>query len=207
MIDNAGRQLILQRNGLGADRGDVFFSPDEVANEQLQVNTLVDSLGVDVNAHASRLPRAVVTGFGQFWTEWKAFYKARSGFFARHERSTYEKTLEYRAQATTWQQKIAAAGKKVGVALTALPLQKGAQDGDADQSQTTKILKYVGVGTLLLVGLLIAGKLVHTIMLGEGALGQSGRGRTRRRERRWTLAEAESAALALFEKRRARRRR
>lgn len=190
-LDPAGLRLVAERNGFGANRGDFFFSPDEVANEQQQVNTLVDSLGVDVNANAARLPRAIVSGFGQFWGEWKAFYKARSGFFARHERSTYEKTLEYRAQAVAWQQRIAAAGKKAGVELTSLPLQKGSQDS-GDQDQTTKILKYVGIGTAVLVGLFIAGKLIHTIVLGRAGVG--------------SLGAAEAAAVALMDAQRRRRR-
>ena len=78
----------LQRANLGADRGNFFFSPDEVKNEQEQVNRLVDSLGVDVNAQQARLPKRVVAGFSQFWSEWKAFYNANNGFLARHERGT-----------------------------------------------------------------------------------------------------------------------
>lgn len=198
MIDKAGQKLIAERNGirsglpdgryhilpngaarliqsvrggqmLGASRGDFFFSPDEVQNEQEQVNRLVDSLGVDVNANAGKLPARITNGFVQFWNEWKAFYKDRSGFLARHERSTYEKTLEYRAQATSWQAQL----KKAGAQLTALSLQKGGQSGDGETDRTTKILKWIGIGTAVVFGLGLAAKLVHTVMLGAAELGEA----------------------------------
>jgi len=162
----------LQRVNLGADRGNFFFSPDEVKNEQEQVNNLVDSLGVDVNANSGKLPKRVVAGFSQFWNEWKAFYKANNGFLARHERGTYEKTLEYRAQAANWQKQII----KGGVQTTALPPLHTSQPGEDNQGKddkVTKILKYVGIGTLVLFGLGLAAKLVHTVMLGRAQLAEA----------------------------------
>lgn len=162
----------LQRANLGADRGNFFFSPDEVKNEQEQVNRLVDSLGVDVNAQQARLPKRVVAGFSQFWSEWKAFYNANNGFLARHERGTYEKTLEYRAQASNWQKQI----KKAGGETTALELLHTSQPGEDNQGKDDKIKKtlvYVGIGTLGLVTLFVLAKLVHTAVLGSAALGEA----------------------------------
>lgn len=157
---------------LGADRGNFFFTPDEVKNEQEQVNRLVDSLGVDVNAQRAKLPKRIVTGFSQFWDEWKAFYKNSSGFFARHERGTYEKTLEYRAQAAAWQKQI----KKAGGELTALALLHTSQPGEDNQGKDDKLkttLMYVGFGVVGLGILFVTAKLVHTAVLGSIALGEA----------------------------------
>ena len=188
MIDADGRALIAKRNGgqLGG-RGDFFFSPDEVQNEQEKVNRLVDSMGVDVNAQQAKLPATVVRGFAQFWNEWKHFFADRSGWLARHERSTYEQTLQYRDQAEAWRKKL----QKVGADLAAGQV----APAKPSQSDGNKVLIYIGVGAIVLVGLVLAAKIAHTVALGDSESG----------EEDFDVDAAEAEALAIVEKKRQKR--
>lgn len=187
-IDADGRALIDKRNRqLGAGRGDFFFSPDEVANEQEQVNRLVDSLGVDVNAQQAKLPATTVRGFAQFWNEWKHFYADRSGWLSRHERSTYEKTLQYRDQADAWRKKLAKAGADLAAGQVTA--------GKPPQSDGNKVLIYIGVGAIVLVGIVLAAKIVHVVALGDSEPG----------DEEFDADAAEAEALAIIEKKRQKR--
>jgi hypothetical protein len=160
---------------LGADRGDFFFSPDEVANEQNQVNTLVDSMGMDANERKSSLPKTTFTGFVRFWNEWKAFYKNKSGWAARHERSTYEKTLEFRQRAATWHDDLSKAGLKLSSSKPTDPSQGGGP-WQAIQKGTNKLtdvppwVMWTVGGTVALIAVFIASKVVAKAALGGAAL-------------------------------------
>lgn len=172
MIDEAGRRLIAERNGLGA-----FVLPPEIRNEMNAVNQLVDGLGVSVNERRGKLPASTVKHFEQFWNEWKVFYARNASSWSG---GVYDQAVEFRRRAVEWRDRLAKAGADVTPEQLA-----PAKDLMKD------VLIKVGIGVVVLTGLFIAGKLVHTIVLG-GVTG--------------SLGEAEAAAVALMDAQRRRRR-
>jgi hypothetical protein len=194
VIDEAGRKLILQRNGqLGA----LVNTPGQILNEMDAVDRLVDGLGVAVNSARKKLGKSLVSQVEAFWNEWKAFYGRNKGLGARLWGGVYEQTIAYRDRAMQWQARLQKAGADVTPDQIAPPPDPNHQ-----------VLVYIGIGVVALIGLSIAAKLIHTIVLGNSELGQTGRSRRgRARERRWTLAEAEDAAISLMDAKRRRRKR
>jgi hypothetical protein len=180
-LDPEGLRIIAERNGV--QFGALVNTPGQILNEMDSVDRLVDGLGVAVNQQRAKLGKTVVKQFEAFWNEWKAFYVRNKGLGARLWGGTWEQTIGYRDRATQWQERLGKAGAEVTPDRITPP----------DDGSTTKILKYIGIGTAVLVGLFIAGKLVHTIVLGRSGIG--------------TLGAAEAAAVALMDAQRRRRRR
>jgi len=188
VIDEAGRQIILERNGQAPYQqlGALINTPWAIRNEMETVNRLVDSLGVTVNA-SPKLSKSLVRQFSDFWNEWKAFYANNQSLTARFFEGSYDQTLAYRDRAMQWQARL----KKAGADVT--------PDQIVPPSSGSKTLTYIGIGAVVLVGLFIAGKLVHTIMLGDGELQGAKKSRS---DRSWTLRAAERAAIAIMARRR-----
>lgn len=175
-IDEAGRRLIAQRNGQSLGAGIVL--PTTIRNEMDAVNQLIDGLGVAVNERRGKIAASTVKHFEQFWNEWKVFYARNAASWSG---SVYDQAVDFRRRAVEWRDRLAKAGADV------------TPERLAPAEDTTKsVLMKIGIGVVVLTGLFIAGKLVHTILLGRSGLG--------------TLGDAESAAVALMDAQRRRRR-
>lgn len=179
-LDPAGLRLIAERNGV--QLGALINTPGQILNEMDSVDRLVDALGVAVNQQRAKLGKTAAKQFEAFWNEWKAFYARNKGLGARLWGGTWEQTIAYRDRATQWQERLGKAGAEVTPDRIAPP----------DDGATMKIVKYLGIGAAVLIGLFTAGKLIHTIVLGRASLG--------------TLGAAENAAIALMDAQRRRRR-
>lgn len=177
-LDDAGRQLMAERNGLGS----VINTPGQMLNAMNVVDRLVDSLGVAVNAQMGHLPKKLVSDFAAFWNEWKAFYAANKSWTSRLWEGTYEQTLAYQARAVEWQKRLTKGGADVTPDVPT-------SDKPTAPTDTGTVLKYVGAGVAALVFLFVAGKLVHTILLG---------GSSSREVEGDALLEAEEAAAAIM---------
>lgn len=158
--DEATR-IIRERNGRASQLGSVVNTPGQILNAMNVVNRLVDSLGVSVNSQKGRLSKTLVSQFAAFWNEWKAFYNANNGLWARLWQGTYEQVLAYQSRAAEWQQRLAKGGATVTPDVPT---------SDKPPTTATDVVMYVSIGVVAVVGLVLVTRLARSVSLGRAQL-------------------------------------
>lgn len=179
MIDDIGRDIIAQRNGL---RDSLVYSPSEIKAEAETTNTIISQL-YNETAATPKIPQATRYAFYTFVNEWVAFYKNHTGWFDRLWFSNLEKITDYRKRAGIWRTTL----EKKGLKSVDIPDVVKAPGFSADSIPW----KWIVLGALGLVGVALTVSLVRTAVLG-GAMDAS-------------LAEAEAAAIAIADAQRRKR--
>lgn len=138
--------------GLERPTAKFFFSPSDVSSEMLTVDTGVDQLALDMKKAdaVKKVSPAFVSAYSNFFWEWKKWRKEYDTWAHRHERSVYEKVLEYRYRLAEWREKFEKLGGETpGVSLSSAPPVKQSEPGQ----DLNDVLKTVAiVGGLAIVG-------------------------------------------------------
>lgn len=182
-LDDAGRRLIAERNGLRAAPAATLYqpgwvnTPGDIRTAAQQTDAFVEHLNTGIAS--SRAPKAFRDAWNQFYGGWKAWYADAANHTLRKWLTSdiQSQLVSYQQQAGSWAEQ----AKKYHVA-TAGP------GPEAPTGGAQKVMMWIGISVVGLVVLGVVAKLVHTIMLGNAA-----------------LAEAETTALALAEAKRRKR--
>ncbi len=98
-----------------------LFLPANVLSEMRaidrQINGMSDDLGRSDGAST-----AFGRQFNAFRDDWRAFFTENQGLISRSFNTTYDQTLEFKAQADKWRTELIARG--VGIVAPALPLER-----------------------------------------------------------------------------------
>lgn len=165
-------------------------TPFDLREAAQQTDVFISSIQSSLQ-NAKRVPVAWLNGWRAFYVNWTKFYATNfSGLLATTGKwltsDLQSQLVSYQQQAGTWADQAA----KYKVTVPGPHPQQ-----DEDSSKTKKTLMYVGVGVIGLVVLGVAAKLLHTVITGHlsGASSDA------------ALAEAEEQALAIVDKKRAKK--
>jgi hypothetical protein len=180
VIDQAGRALIAQRNGLAAAPAATLYqpgwvnTPTDIRAGAEQTNAYIEALNAGISR--SGAPKTFRDGWNQFYGGWKAWYADASQHTLRKwlTSDVQSQLVSYQQQAGEWAQQAAKYRVKAP-----------GPGPEAATGGAQKVMMWIGIGVVGLVVLGVVAKLVHTVMLGNVALG-----------------EAEAAALAIADAKR-----
>jgi hypothetical protein len=183
VIDKEGYALILRRNGLQAPDAALYKpgwvnTPADIRNAVHQTDGYMQMLDTGIHA-AKRAPKAFVEAWAQFYGGWRTWSAdvAENTWTKWAFSDVQSQLVSYQQQAGTW----AAQARKYGVTIA----------GPAPEAPTggaTKVMMWIGIGTVGLVVLSVAAKFLHTILTGSVA-----------------LAEAEETAMSIADSQRRKR--
>lgn len=155
-VDDEARRIIAQRNGL---RDAVVYTPSQAKAEADTVNAIITQMYQDAVA-SPKIPQSYRNSFYAFCNEWVAFYQNHTSWLDRLWFANVDKISDYRKRAVTWRQLLSKHGFKPTTPEDTVP--------------TSGIpWKWILLGGLGLVSVVVVVRLVRTTMLGRIALGEA----------------------------------
>lgn len=216
LVDERGRQLIAQRNGLGATKSGALTPDDAARMAKVQTNrqaravlgvvaqvlrqgyqTTVPLYARAVDPGSRELQRTITSGLDGINRYAQKVYAGIPDDDAPVNDLNRRKVALVLAQSRDTVRSIDEAVKDSGLmgVLSSMLDQVLGQAWMQRSPETKRLLIKIGIGVAIVIGALMTLRFVHTVAFGEA----SGRGRRSRRERSKTpLEEAEEQAAAIM---------